>query len=59
MCATGANLDELIRIIRQEQVMERWSQQKTDSPTGWLLAASDAPENPPTKPDTEAGGNAT
>ena len=56
---TGANVNELIRIIRQEQAMERWSQQKTESPTGWLLAASDAPEDLPPERGTEAGGDAT
>ena len=43
---TGANEEEVARIIRQEQAIMHWQETTSSASRGWLLAASDRPERP-------------
>jgi hypothetical protein len=56
---TGADEVILARLLRQEQGLERWHVTAEGAPgtisTGWLLAASDVPEEPPTEESPDDG----
>jgi hypothetical protein len=55
---TGANEMELARLMRQEQGLARWEQSPPPA-QGWLMAASDAPPEPPREADQPPEGDAS
>jgi hypothetical protein len=55
---TGANEAELARLLRQEQGLARWEKHPPPA-QGWLMAASDAPPEPPSAEDQPPEGAAS
>ena len=51
---TGASEEVLAQILRREQILHEWKEAGPPPASGWLMAASDRPEDaaaPPTAPE--------